>query len=138
MFAGVICVSALCRSLLIFPEAYIPGYPAWIWRLKPGGDMQLSSEIHARLRKNAVDLPSRFVKVKTSKTGELVQIPIFPLLQDVLEKVEPNDSPFVFPEQEKMYVLNPDNITLRFKKVMRAAGFLDLDVARVIEWAYCG
>ena len=43
-------------SLLIFPEAYIPGYPAWIWRLKPGGDMQLSSEIHARLRKNAVDL----------------------------------------------------------------------------------
>jgi nitrilase len=43
-------------SLLVFPEAYIPGYPAWIWRLKPGGDMQLSSEIHARLRANAVDL----------------------------------------------------------------------------------
>jgi integrase len=80
-----------------------------------------------QLRKSAVDLPSRFVKVKTSKTGELVQIPIFPLLQEVLEKAEPNDGPFVFPEQEKMYVLNPDNITLRFKKVMRAAGFLDLD-----------
>ena len=43
-------------SLLVFPEAYIPGYPAWIWRLKPGGDMPLSSEIHARLRANAVDL----------------------------------------------------------------------------------
>src|SRR5258708_19923924 len=43
-------------SLLVFPEAYIPGYPAWIWRLKPGGDMQLSSEIHSRLRENAVDL----------------------------------------------------------------------------------
>ena len=43
-------------SLLVFPEAYIPGYPAWIWRLKPGGDMQLSSQIHARLRENAVDL----------------------------------------------------------------------------------
>jgi nitrilase len=24
-------------TLLIFPEAYIPGYPMWIWRLKPGG-----------------------------------------------------------------------------------------------------
>jgi nitrilase len=43
-------------TLLVFPEAYIPGYPTWIWRLKPGGDMALSSEIHARLRKNAVDL----------------------------------------------------------------------------------
>lgn len=43
-------------SLLVFPEAYIPGYPTWIWRLRPGGDMALSAEIHARLRDNAVDL----------------------------------------------------------------------------------
>jgi nitrilase len=42
--------------LLVFPEAYIPGYPTWIWRLKPGGDMALSGELHARLRENAVDL----------------------------------------------------------------------------------
>jgi nitrilase len=43
-------------SLLVFPEAYVPGYPTWIWRLRPGGDMALTSEIHARLRHNAVDL----------------------------------------------------------------------------------
>ncbi len=43
-------------ELLVFPEAYIPGYPTWVWRLKPGGDMALSSELHARLRRNAVDL----------------------------------------------------------------------------------
>src|ERR671916_1414982 len=43
-------------SLLVFPEAYIPGYPTWIWRLKPGADGTLSGEIHARLRENAVDL----------------------------------------------------------------------------------
>src|SRR5882757_741747 len=43
-------------SLIVFPEAYVPGYPTWIWRLRPGGDMGLSSEIHARLRENAVDL----------------------------------------------------------------------------------
>jgi nitrilase len=43
-------------SLLVFPEAYIPGYPTWIWRLKPGGDMALSNELHARLRRNAIDL----------------------------------------------------------------------------------
>jgi nitrilase len=43
-------------SLLVFPEAYIPGYPTWIWRLRPGGDMGLSGEIHSRLRDNAIDL----------------------------------------------------------------------------------
>ena len=43
-------------SLLVFPEAYVPGYPTWIWRLRPGGDMALTGEIHARLRHNAVDL----------------------------------------------------------------------------------
>ena len=43
-------------ELLVFPEAYIPGYPTWGWRLRPGGDMALCGEIHARLRQNAVDL----------------------------------------------------------------------------------
>lgn len=43
-------------SLMVFPEAYVPGYPTWIWRLRPGGDMALSGEIHGRLRQNAVDL----------------------------------------------------------------------------------
>jgi nitrilase len=43
-------------SLLVFPEAFVPGYPTWIWRLRPGGDMGLAGDIHARLRENAVDL----------------------------------------------------------------------------------
>lgn len=43
-------------TLLVFPEAYIPGYPTWIWRLRPGGDIKLSGELHALLRRNAVDL----------------------------------------------------------------------------------
>jgi nitrilase len=43
-------------SLLVFPEAYIPGYPTWVWRLKPGGEMALANDIHAKLRLNAVDL----------------------------------------------------------------------------------
>ena len=25
-------------ELIVFPEAFISGYPAWIWRLRPGGD----------------------------------------------------------------------------------------------------
>jgi len=43
-------------KLVLFPEAFIPGYPAWIWRLKPGGDWGLCEELHARLLKNAIDL----------------------------------------------------------------------------------
>jgi nitrilase len=42
--------------LVVFPEAFVPGYPAWIWRLRPGGDMALTEELHVRLRANAVDL----------------------------------------------------------------------------------
>jgi len=42
--------------LVVFPEAFLPGYPTWIWRLRPGGDMTLGNEIHARLRANAVNV----------------------------------------------------------------------------------
>jgi nitrilase len=31
--------------LIVFPEAYVPGYPAWIWRLRPGGDWGLSESL---------------------------------------------------------------------------------------------
>ncbi|MBK8739471.1 MAG: carbon-nitrogen hydrolase family protein [Betaproteobacteria bacterium] len=42
--------------LVIFPEAHIPGYPAWIWRLRPGADMALAEKLHAQLLANAVSL----------------------------------------------------------------------------------
>jgi nitrilase len=43
-------------ELVIFPEAYISAYPAWIWRLRPGGDWGASDELHARLLDSAVDI----------------------------------------------------------------------------------
>ena len=52
-------VAAAAREgarLVLFPEAYIPGYPAWIWRLKPGQDGKLSDELYARLLENSVRL----------------------------------------------------------------------------------
>ena len=48
--------AAAGAKLVVFPEAYIPGYPSWVWRLKPGGDMALAGEIHARLREQSVDI----------------------------------------------------------------------------------
>ena len=43
-------------KLVVFPEAYIPGYPAWIWRLRPGADMALAETLHAQLLANSVSL----------------------------------------------------------------------------------
>jgi nitrilase len=43
-------------QVVVLPEAFIPGYPAWIWRLRPGGDMALSERLHRTLLENAVDL----------------------------------------------------------------------------------
>ena len=43
-------------QLVSFPETWVPGYPEWLWRLRPGQDYALTGEIHARLLDNAVDL----------------------------------------------------------------------------------
>ena len=42
--------------LVVFPETFIPGYPAWVWRLRPGLDLALTEQLHARLRAEAIDL----------------------------------------------------------------------------------
>ena len=55
-------VSAQGAELIVFPEAFIPGYPAWIWRLRPGGDWGISEELHVRLLKNSIDLSSDDLK----------------------------------------------------------------------------
>ncbi|NOQ41948.1 MAG: carbon-nitrogen hydrolase family protein, partial [Desulfuromusa sp.] len=45
-------------DLVIFTEAFIPGYPTWVWRLRPGGDWNLSEELHKRLFDNAINMDS--------------------------------------------------------------------------------
>lgn len=48
--------------LVTFPEAWIPGYPEWAWRLRPRDDFGLAQEIHRRLIEEAVDLGADHLK----------------------------------------------------------------------------
>ena len=50
--------AAADAELVVFSESFIAGYPAWIWRLRPGADWGLNEEIHKRFLKNTVELDS--------------------------------------------------------------------------------
>ena len=44
--------------LVVFPETYVPGYPEYVWRMRPGAedDHDLARDLHGLLLANAVDL----------------------------------------------------------------------------------
>ncbi|HXY05703.1 MAG TPA: carbon-nitrogen hydrolase family protein [Burkholderiaceae bacterium] len=54
--AAVAEAAAADARLVVFPEAFVPGYPAWIWRLRPGTDGALSGRLHGLLLQNAICL----------------------------------------------------------------------------------
>ena len=79
-----------------------------------------------RLRWNAVDMEEGFVTVKTSKTGETVDIPIFPPFMAVLKEAERKRKkgvPYVFPKIAIAYSRNADGLNHRLNRVLSAAGF---------------
>jgi nitrilase len=43
-------------QMLVFPEAWFPGYPTFVWRLRPGSGMSKTDKLFACLQDNAVDL----------------------------------------------------------------------------------
>jgi nitrilase len=49
-------------KLVSFPETWVPGYPEWVWRMRPGDDYDLSGDIHKRLLENSVDLKAGQLK----------------------------------------------------------------------------
>lgn len=79
------------------------------------------------LRWEDVDLKERFVRVKTAKTGETVEIPMFPVLCAELNKLNPQKSGYIFPDQAKMHLKNSQGISVRVKRVLEMAGFYDKD-----------
>lgn len=43
-------------KLLVFPEAWFPGYPTFVWRLPPGAGMGKTDELFAKMQANSIDL----------------------------------------------------------------------------------
>src|SRR5215471_19847351 len=43
--------------LIVFPEAFIPSYPEWVWGI-PSGEQGLLNELYSELLNNSVTIPS--------------------------------------------------------------------------------
>jgi integrase len=82
-----------------------------------------------------VDFKEGFITVKTAKTGETVDIPMFPMLREELGNVRATagKSKYCFPEAAEMYKNNPDGITWRVKQILaRALGPKAVDEGRLL------
>jgi integrase len=77
------------------------------------------------LKWESVDLKNNYIRVKTSKTGETVEIPILALLREELKQRAVAKSGYVFPELAAMYLKNPDGVNWRLGEVFENAGFID-------------
>lgn len=49
-------------QLVIFTETFVSGYPAWLWRLRPGADWGTNDALYGRLLANSVDIDSDDLK----------------------------------------------------------------------------
>ncbi|MFH0880321.1 MAG: tyrosine-type recombinase/integrase [Lentisphaerota bacterium] len=89
----------------------------------------------ALLKWSAVDLSAGFIKVKTSKTGETVEIPIMPLLRDELVRAQQGRDAdgFVFPKAATIYQHNADGLNVRLRQILFKAGFVDTKTAEKVK-----
>ncbi len=59
MARAVVLIEEAARggaNMVVFPEAWFPGYPTFVWRLPPGAGMGKTDELYARLQANSIDL----------------------------------------------------------------------------------
>jgi integrase len=83
----------------------------------------------ACLKWASVDLGAGFIEVRTSKTGETAEIPILPMLREVLNRAPKKGSDYVFPEAAELYQQDPHTLDRRLRLILARAGFVDTEIA---------
>ena len=82
----------------------------------------------ASLKWTNVDLESGFIRTKTTKTNEYVDIPILPLLRSELENVskrKQKNGVFVFPAAAEIYQKSPSQLNTRLRSILEQSGFME-------------
>lgn len=74
-----------------------------------------------RLRWEGVNLTEGWLSVKSSKTGSTVDIPIFPLLREVLIDAGEKNTGYVWPEAAKLLSEHRNALSVRFKRIVAVA-----------------
>ncbi len=85
-----------------------------------------------QLKWKDVDLAAGFIRVKTSKTGETVEIPIMPILNAELVQRKQRGM-LVFPEAAQMYQTRPDAIDNGLQRILAQAGFVSEKMSARLE-----
>jgi len=57
-------------ELIVFPEAFLPGYPLWVWFIPPGKTHPLRA-LYTRLHANSISIPGPEVSRLARTAGEL-------------------------------------------------------------------
>lgn len=74
---------------------------------------------------SSVDTHANTVRVKMGKTKKTIQIPMAPLLSELISQTPKSTSPFIFPELAERYRRNPTAITELTRAVLKEAGYYD-------------
>ena len=61
-------------SLIVFTETFIPGYPVWIWRLRPGGDWNTSEMLYRQLFNNAISVKTDLIPLQNAARESNVSV----------------------------------------------------------------
>ncbi len=79
----------------------------------------------ALLKWASVDLKAGFIEVRTSKTGETAEIPILPMLREILASTPTTGSVYVFPDAAELYQRDANALDRRLRAILVQAGFVD-------------